>query len=62
MSEHRRNRMKQYKDCAEPSIIQGWNHTQIIICSADHHLKEGEKMEMGRVGIRKLWPWSQYAI
>lgn len=45
MSEHRRNRMKQYKDCAEPSIIQGWNHTQIIICSADHHLKEGEKME-----------------
>lgn len=33
--------MKQYKDCAEPSIIQGWNHTQIIICNADHHLKEG---------------------
>lgn len=53
MSEHRRNRMKQYKNCAEPSIIQGWNHTQIIIYSADHHLKEGEKMEKNWNGERE---------
>lgn len=45
MSERRRSRMKRQKDCAEPSINQGWDHTQIIIRSACNHLKEKENRD-----------------
>lgn len=45
MSEHRRNRMKQYKDCAEPSIIQGWNHTQLyaVLITISNRGENGKK-------------------
>lgn len=46
--------MKQYKDCAEPSVNSGGEITQIIICSAGYQL-EGKKKKATTTQVWRVW-------